>query len=107
MGRHQVRKGYNRRQHDKHQDREKVAYQKAERKGITGLMDEIAQLKEEVALLDQQHQNDKKVINHQASYIKHLEIEKRKAYFEGAAVAGFLVTVVAALVICLKVWGVW
>lgn len=52
MGRHQVRKGYARRQQDKQLDRDKIAYQKAEKKGIRGLMDEIKQLKEEVAQLD-------------------------------------------------------
>jgi hypothetical protein len=80
MGRHQVRKGYTRHQEDKQLDREKIRYQKAERKGITGLMNENQQLKEEVALLDMLHNKDQAVIKHQADYIKHLEAQKKTAY---------------------------
>ncbi|XJZ25973.1 hypothetical protein ACF5W4_11225 [Bacillota bacterium Lsc_1132] len=103
MGKRQMGKSYERRQQDKQTDREKIAYQKAERKGIRGLMNEVRQLQEEVALLDKLRAKDQTVIKHQAEYIKTLEVKARKAYYEGAAVAGFLVAVAAALVFI--IWG--
>jgi hypothetical protein len=104
MARKQVRKGYDRHQEDKQLDREKIRYQKAERKGIMHLMNENQQLKEEIALLDQQYGKDQTVIRHQAEYITLLEKKLKQAYHLGGAVAGLLVAVAAALIITLTLW---
>lgn len=85
MGRHQVRKGYTRRQQDKQLDREKIAYQKAEKKGIRGLMDEIQQLKAEVAQLDSLLR-----AGHDTVKRKEQQIGKLKMYLKIVGTAGLL-----------------
>ena len=105
MSRKQLHKGYERRQHDKQHDRDRNAYQKAKRKGITGLMDEVSLLKEEVHILQQQHDRDQRIIRDQQEVNAHLdkrcrELESRmKLYvWREALMIGAMIATVAALI---------
>lgn len=105
MGRRQMGKGYARRQLDKHTDRDKIAFQKAERKGIRGLMNDNQQLREEIALLDKQHERDQHVIRHQNEVITKLEKQVKRAYWEGALYVGTLLSAMYTVIILLFLWG--
>lgn len=100
--RRQMGKGYERHQRYKQQDRDKHTYQKAKKKGLWGLVDEVQQLKEEIITLENARRTDGKIIRDQQAYIEHLETERRRVTLWRASAVftiAMLSTVIAVLVL--------
>jgi len=95
-------KGYERHQRYKQRDRDKHTYQKAKKKGLWGLVDEVQQLKEEIITLENARRSDGKIISDQQSYITYLEMQcSRASLWRSSAVLviAMLATVIAVLVL--------
>jgi len=78
--RRQMGKGYERHLRYKQQDRDKHTYQKAKKKGLRGMVEEVQQLKEEVATLENARRVDNKVIHDQRAHISYLENQLHRSY---------------------------
>ena len=89
--RRQMGKGYERHLRYTQHDRDKHTFQKAKRKGLGGMINEVQQLKEEIQYLESARRTDNNVIHNQREVIEKLENDRHRLIVWRAASIVFIV----------------